>query len=252
MGIVLYTGYLSSLSFLADGKSQFYSPFTTFKAGFIAGTLQSLCAAPIDAVVTRFSVHDLLLHSPNPQSSWSYSLAQLKSMGFRTIFAGYPFNFVKESFGFGLFFSTFELVKGQIYNSYSTYIHNGPAVYPSFILLAGALAAVSVQSVQYPVGKLHKLYAMSCEVLSKTNSPEIGTRGAYAMTWKHAKKLCAKNNLGWWRWLYQGFVRATVATMPSTSIGLVVFEIFRIRYATIELDPRENTWNDGDRHVLEA
>lgn len=215
----------------------------TFQAGFIAGAAQSLAAAPIDAIVTRFSASEML--SSKHKTMWSYSLEKLREVGPRGVFAGYPISFVKESFGFACFFCTFETVKGQWYRTYIKYVKGGEPggriVYPSFILLAGALAAGSVQVVHYPMGKIQKLHLMRLEALDEVNRQRPPTSKysmwklyskTYLHTYQQAAKMVARDAGGsWWRWLYGGFSRYTLMTMPSTSIGLVVFEIMRLRYA---------------------
>jgi hypothetical protein len=229
--------------------------------------MQSLAAAPIDAIVTRSSVSEILHHQEHQRRSmWSYSLEKLREVGPRGVFAGYPISFVKESLGFAFFFSTFEAIKGPWYRSYMWLRGHAEGegsrvVYPSFILAAGAFAAVSVQLVHYPVGKIQKLFLMRLESLnaiakstSTAAAPSMlreGTglltrRGIYKRTFKQAGKIVRKHQkelglpiptkpsgiaLMWTRWLYSGFVRATVSTLPSTSLGLVVFEIMRIKYA---------------------
>lgn len=244
----MYTSYLASLALIAGPKAKEYTTVDTFKAGFIAGTAQSLAAAPIDAIVTRFSASEML--SSSHKTMWSYSWEKLLELGPRGVFAGYPICLVKESLGFACFFATFETVKGQWYRTYIHYVHKGEKgsriVYPSFILTAGALAAVSVQAVHYPLGKLQKLHLMRLELLDEVNKTRPPTSRysmwklyskTYLSTYRQATKLVARNGGGsWWRWLYGGFTRATVTTMPSTSIGLVVFEIMRLRY-TVEDDP---------------
>lgn len=181
---------------------------------------------------------------------WSYSLSKLIEVGPRGVFAGYPISFLKESFGYSLFFGTFETVKGPIYKNYVRYLHNGETkskvLYPSFILAAGALASVSVQVVHYPLGKFQKLHLMRLEALDEINkhrTPEsrLSTWRVYSNTYVHTfeqiSKLVSKNASGsWFKWFYGGFFRATLATMPSTSIGLVVFEIMRLRYAVEDFD----------------
>lgn len=268
VGLVLYTSYLASLSALAGNRPHAsYTITDTFRAGFMAGAMQSLAAAPIDAIVTRFSVSEILHHQEHQQRSmWSYSLEKLREVGPRGVFAGYPISFVKESLGFAFFFSTFEAIKGPWYRSYMWLRGHAEgegsrAVYPSFILAAGALAAVSVQVVHYPVGKIQKLFLMRLESLNaiakstraaaapsmlREGTGLLTRRGIYKRTFKQADKIVRKHQkelglplptkpsgvaLMWTRWLYSGFVRATLSTLPSTSLGLVVFEIMRIKYA---------------------
>lgn len=264
-----------------------------FYSGMLAGAAQSLAAAPIDAIVTRFSASELI--NGDHKTMWAYGISKLKEIGPRGVFSGFTLSLTKESLGFGLFFSAFETVKGPWYRSYINCFHDGDtshaskAVYPSFILFAGALSSVAVQAVHYPLGKIQKLYLMRLEALDEIakqntkqkeklkaqqaqrmkyagpegknlfsfmrylitnrNHPKIDWKTAiynfiipphsafrlysngYIHTFMQAHKLVAKDAGGsWYRWLYGGFFRSTLATMPSTSIGLVVFEIMRLRY----------------------
>lgn len=267
----------------------------SFCAGMLAGAVQSLVAAPIDAIVTRFSASELI--NSDHKTMWTYGIQKLKEIGPRGVFSGYSLSLFKESLGFALFFSTFETIKGPWYRSYINFFHNGDtksankAVYPTFILFAGAMSAYAVQAVHYPLGKIQKLYLMRLETLdeiAKTDAakpvntqpvtktkfavPEnssvytffrkmINTNyyqqmswttfktrffdfvipphsvfrlysNAYIHTLSQIQKLALKDcNGSWIRWLYGGFFKATLTSLPSTSIGLVVFEIMRLRYA---------------------
>lgn len=328
VGLVLYSTYLTTLTLIqksnekeaADecartGIPRLPGHFTSsvmldsFYAGAMAGAAQSLAAAPIDAIVTRFSASELL--DSGHKTMWSYGLEKLREIGPRGVFSGFSLSLVKESLGFALFFSTFETIKGPWYRTYINTFHDGDtkkgtrALYPSFILFAGAMSSISVQLVHYPLGKIQKLYLMRLEAvdeiarqqdeLSKKNelkaqkkaakpavplasTKKLSTilkelvRGqnrkpvdlnrlitdwvfpphsifrlyskAYSHTFKQIHKLVVRDAGGsWGRWLYGGFVRATLATMPSTSIGLVVFEIMRLRYATMDNSLAEPSFN---------
>lgn len=243
IGLVLYTSYLASLAVIAGPKATEFTTIDTFKAGFIAGAAQSLAAAPLDAIVTRFSASEML--NSTHKTLWSYSLSKLLEVGPGGVFAGYPISLVKESLGFAFFFATFETIKGQWYRTYIHYVNKGEKgskiIYPSFILTAGAVAAISVQAVHYPVGKIQRLHLMRLEALDKINrerpsSSKYSMWKLYSKTYMHtfsqASRLVERDAAGsWFKWLYGGFARATLTTMPSTSIGLIMFEIMRLRYS---------------------
>ena len=56
----------------------------------------------------------------------------------------------------------------------------------------------------------------------------------YAHAYKKSFQLCsveAMQHGGWGRWAYRGFVMNTLKQIPSTSAGLVIFELVRRRYA---------------------
>ncbi|CAK7562486.1 MAG: hypothetical protein SEPTF4163_000333 [Sporothrix epigloea] len=126
---VLYTSYLQILGRLhpesGQARRRVYpppAPLETFTAGFLAGSIQSLVAAPLDAIQARYDHRAIAatgLESGNgngkPQSMWAFSAAKLREIGLRGIFAGWGLSFVKDSVGNGLFFSVFEYVKAQSY-----------------------------------------------------------------------------------------------------------------------------------------
>ncbi|KAK9372013.1 mitochondrial carrier domain-containing protein [Lipomyces chichibuensis] len=299
VGIFLYTTYLTALPLFSEHKVQInniwfsqvpdiLTPRQTFLAGFIAGGAQSLAAAPVDAIFTRFSVSELL---ENPESGelrhmslWRYSIAKLKAIGIRGVFAGYTLSFTKEALGFACFFSTFESVKqwsyarvvrdygapipkyvdaaaklpaGSKQNQHST-IRERPsaALYPATILGAGAAATIALQIVQYPLSRLQNIHLTVLESIdfntiyhhereqlkAETKQTVRYTRtsrrellhtyvDAYQQTFRQARTL---KNVGkqksWLRWLYKGFIRNALTAVPSSSVGLFVFEIMRIRY----------------------
>ncbi|KAK9339457.1 mitochondrial carrier domain-containing protein [Lipomyces starkeyi] len=299
VGIFLYTTYLTALPLFSEHKVQInnalssqvpdiLTPRQTFLAGFIAGGAQSLAAAPVDAIFTRFSVNELL---ENPESGelrhkslWRYSIEKLKAIGVRGVFAGYTLSFTKEALGFACFFSTFESVKqwsyarvvrdygapipkyvdaaaklpaGSKQNQHST-IREKPsaALYPATILGAGAAATIALQIVQYPLSRLqnihltilesidfntiylHEREQQKAQVKETVRHPRTARRellhtyiDAYQQMFRQVRTL---KNVGkqksWLRWLYKGFVRNTLTAVPSSSIGLFVFEIMRIRY----------------------
>ena len=105
-GAVLYTSYLQILGRLHEGSSHAAKrvypppqPIDTFAAGFLAGGIQSVFAAPLDAVHARYDLghaaagmtgsgtslknvaHATVAGSgaaPKPQSMWSFGYAKVK------------------------------------------------------------------------------------------------------------------------------------------------------------------------------
>ncbi|TKA42298.1 hypothetical protein B0A49_11394, partial [Cryomyces minteri] len=177
-GAVLYTAYLQALGAIYEPSShsvkRVYPPAplaSTFSAGFVAGTFQSVVAAPLDALQIRFQTSDML--EGQYKSMWDYARHKLHSIGVRGVFAGWGLSFVKDSFGYGIFFATFEFIKSQAYYAFVTryYGRQEPvftfhrrrstirddedgnptirphyALEPSFILFAGILASILVLS----------------------------------------------------------------------------------------------------------
>lgn len=277
-GIILYGSYLTSLDYFngkkpseSARKEVSYSPIDTWRAGFVAGAVQSLAAAPIDAIYTRLSAAEVL--EGNHQNLWVYGLKKLKEVGFVGVFAGYGVSFVKESFGFAFYFSTFETVKTQGYklaysiiqsyrnmsssfkNTMSKFTHKPvPTLDPelirleqtrlsrvlksSFILLAGASAAFSVLAVQYPIAKVQKIHLARLEALDIYNASNRISKpfvklyyNSYIDTYNQILKMKIKSKQTWFELSYKGFFKNAVTTIPATSIGLLVFEIMRNKFA---------------------
>lgn len=114
-GIILYATYLNTLDRLTSKREtvhnaefHWYSPIDTWRAGFVAGVVQSLAAAPVDAIYTRLSVSEMIEGSH--QNLWQFGINKLKEIGLVGVFAGYSFSLIKESFGFAFYFSTFETI----------------------------------------------------------------------------------------------------------------------------------------------
>jgi hypothetical protein len=134
---VLYTSYLQILARLhpesGQARRRVYpppAPTETFVAGFLAGSIQSLVAAPLDAIQARYDHRAAAAGAigngngnGSPQSMWAFSAAKLREIGLRGIFAGWGLSFVKDSFGSGVFFSVFEYVKAQSYYSFVAYYY---------------------------------------------------------------------------------------------------------------------------------
>lgn len=278
-GLILYGSYLTALDWFdqhnAEDKlkkniSQFYySPFDTWRAGFIAGAAQSLAAAPVDAIYARLSAAEML--QGKHQNLWVYGAAKLREVGLVGVFAGYSFSLLKESLGFAFYFSTFEVVKTHGYNlTYrllsafsrfkaraSKFLHlHEPAIVDekqlkaekrrltkilksTFILLAGASAAFSLLSVQYPLTKVQKIHLSRLEAKDIYNAstktsykPFIKLYyNSYIETYHQVVKIKRKSKLTWMQLGYKGFVRNALTTIPATSVGLLVFEIMRTRLA---------------------
>lgn len=254
-------------------KVKGYSAVDTWKAGFIAGAVQSLVAAPIDAIYSRLSTAELL--SGKHENLWKYGAHKLKEIGLVGVFAGYAFSLVKESFGFAFYFSTFEVVKTEGYNvtyrvisafrNFTSAVREkfvyfsgaaAPKVNPemvrleqarltrvlryTFILLAGASAALTLLSVQYPLLKLQKTHLHRLEALDIYNlsKPPAHSRpfiklyyNSYLDTLHYVQNMRRKSQLSWMQLAYKGFGRNALTTIPATSVGLLVFEIMRTRVA---------------------
>ncbi|KAF2724712.1 mitochondrial carrier [Polychaeton citri CBS 116435] len=273
VGALLYTSYLQTLGHLHEPSSRaerrVYPPpplHTAFTAGFTAGGIQSLIAAPLDALQVRFQSAELL--EGKYKNMWQYANMKSREIGLRGIFAGWSLSFVKDSFGYGAFFATFEFVKSQCFYSFvSSYYGqyaklsishqrqiaaaaSGPReqnpvikphymMEPGFILLAGIAASITQQVIQHPLTRLQEVHYHRLEYIDNHSHSHPGTHHrdtmrlyatAYRKSWKQCLAL-ARRSGGLQRWLYADFVGAALRQVPSTSAGLIVFEIVRRKYA---------------------
>jgi hypothetical protein len=128
VGAVLYTSYLQVLGALHEPVSQGVKrvwppapPTATFTAGFAAGTIQSIIAAPLDALQVRLQTSDML--DGQYRSMWHYGHHKLNQIGLRGVFAGWSLSFLRDSLGYAVFFSAFEYIKSQSYYSFITWYY---------------------------------------------------------------------------------------------------------------------------------
>ncbi|GMM37803.1 hypothetical protein DASC09_051280 [Saccharomycopsis crataegensis] len=203
-GVVLYTSYLSTLNrYAAQDDSISIRPSGNvieprfsdcFRAGLFAGAIQSLVAAPIDAIYTRSSAAELL--SQKHENLWKYGIYKLRNIGLIGVFAGYGLSLIKESVGFAFYFSTFELIKNQAFNKTINFIdgvrnfkyyylgmifkgeptslkESNKTTYKvlksSFILFGGASAACILQVIQFPLTKIQNIHLSRLEALDYYN-----------------------------------------------------------------------------------
>lgn len=279
---VLYTSYLHILGQLHEesGKAtkRVYpppSPTHTFTAGFLAGGLQSVVAAPLDALQARYDHRDLMAKdgSGRPRSMWSFGSEKLREIGLRGIFAGWGLSFAKDSLGSAVFFSVFEYVKAQGYYRFVTWYYGGLgkeivdllamkrssiedqvdsetkvirphyAIEPMFLLSAGISASFMQQMLLHPLthfqvehwDHLEDLDAKA-ERYRQTERPRWRMRmmrayyHAYQETWAKCTSEASAEGLGVGRWLYRGFWWNAIRQVPSTSAGLIIFELIRRKY----------------------
>ncbi|CAK9437851.1 uncharacterized protein LODBEIA_P22290 [Lodderomyces beijingensis] len=277
-GIILYATYLTTLDHYTKKRGSdkpvlfnWYAPFDTWRAGFVAGAAQSLAAAPVDAIYTRSSVAEML--EGEHGNLWRFGINKLKEVGLVGVFAGYGFSLIKESFGFAFYFSTFETVKTQGYNITYRLIkffhdsedaikkqlqvwfkwdreqvdeklqkleryRSAKILKSSFVLLAGASAAAALLAIQYPITKVQKIHLSRLEALDFYNSSTWRERpffklyyNSYIDTFNQVLRMKRRANITWFQAAYSGFFRNALTTIPATSIALLVFEITRTRLA---------------------
>src|SRR5690606_32496 len=198
-------------------------------------SIQSVVGAPLDALNTRINVHEMLTGRHN--TLWSYAMVKLSELGPAGMFAGYSLGLYKEALGYGVFFSVFETVKNQGYNSFVGRYYKEDekphyTIGPMFLLTAGIAASVAQQVVQHPVSLIQQVHYSRLESIDyRVDNIERregkGRKGllrryhhAYEETYLQCRSQAMKKG-GWWRWLYHGFVWNTVRQVPSTAAGLV-------------------------------
>ncbi|KAI4199678.1 MAG: hypothetical protein LQ350_004469 [Teloschistes chrysophthalmus] len=258
-GAVLYTSYLQLLGKLYplawEPAKRVYPPLPltkTFIAGCAAGAVQSVVAAPLDALSVRFRPSDML--DGRYKTMWQYGNLKSKEIGLRGMLAGWSLSFLKDAAGYGLFFATFEYVKAQSYYAFITRYYGSLdwqnldeeyrtrtirpyfAIEPMFLLLAGISASVAQQTVHHPLERVQEIYYRSLAKTDQTvkaTMPISSTTRIYIGAYRRTLEQCRgrANRFGGWRkWLYKGFLRNTIRQVPSTSAGLVIFEMVRRRY----------------------
>lgn len=262
VGAILYTSYLQILGRLyrpcSEPIKRIYPPpppTKTFAAGFAAGAVQSFVAAPLDALAVRFRANDLL-DGRIYKSMWHYGYLKTREIGVRGILAGWSLSLVKDSLGYGFFFATFEYIKSQSYYAFITRYYGGLnwwnvpedsnvrvirpqyAIEPFFLMLAGVAASVAQQTVHHPISLVQDIHHRSLAILDRKNrsrAPVLQTIHLYAAAYRKTFQQCRAraNRFGGWRsWLYRHFAWNTIRQVPSTSAGLIIFELVRRRYGS--------------------
>ncbi|KAK3346426.1 mitochondrial carrier domain-containing protein [Lasiosphaeria hispida] len=313
VGVVLYTSYLQILGRLhpesALASKRVYPPplpIDTFTAGFLAGSIQSVVAAPLDAVQARYDMGTSAAGmsasgnpalatgaaSERPKSMWSFGAAKLREIGLRGIFAGWGLSFLKDSMGSAVFFTTFEYLKAQGYYSFVAWYYGSLtedtivllsrkrpkpvegtvdhdrrtsmpliirphyAIEPAFLLLAGTSASLAQQVILHPLSHIQVEHWERLEALdARARELRLSTRAqasssyssrlqgwrwhmlraycnAYQKTWTECVAEAQTAGLGgsMRRWLYRGFWWNAIRQVPSTSAGLIIFELVRRKY----------------------
>ncbi|KAF6825849.1 mitochondrial carrier protein [Colletotrichum plurivorum] len=122
------------------------------------------------------------------------------------------------------------------------------AIEPAFLLLAGISASVTQQVVLHPLthvqvehwDRLEDLDAKAAKLRELRGvDPKQSRDGwrmfrayyrAYKETWSECRLEAEKEGLSMRRWLWRGFWWNTIRQVPSTSAGLIIFELVRRKY----------------------
>ncbi|KLU85418.1 mitochondrial carrier protein [Magnaporthiopsis poae ATCC 64411] len=120
------------------------------------------------------------------------------------------------------------------------------AIEPAFLLLAGVSASVVQQLAVYPLTHLQLEHFNHLEDLDakarRFRADPAGLHGprdwrmwrayyrAYQETWQQCASAAAAEGRSMAGWLYRGFWWNTIRQVPSTSAGLIIFELVRRKY----------------------
>ncbi|EGX96244.1 mitochondrial carrier protein, putative [Cordyceps militaris CM01] len=292
VGAVLYTSYLHILGRLHEGSGRATArvyppppPTSTFTAGLLAGALQSVVAAPLDALQARYDHKDLMRGDGRPQSMWSFGAEKLREIGLRGVFAGWGLSLAKDGLGSAVFFSVFEYVKAQGYYRFVTWYYGGLgkdtvdllatrrpvgtaaaaaddddsvaattiirphyAIEPMFLLAAGISASFTQQLLLHPLTHFQvkhwdhledldakvQRYRASAAAHPEKAVPRFRMMRAYYRAYQETLAGCAAeataDGVSLSRWLYRGFWWNAIRQVPSTSAGLIIFELIRRKY----------------------
>ncbi|KAL2163760.1 hypothetical protein VTH06DRAFT_5819 [Thermothelomyces fergusii] len=133
--------------------------------------------------------------------------------------------------------------------SMPTIIRPHYALEPAFLLLAGMGASVTQQLVLHPLSHIQAEHWERLEGLDakarKLRRRQAGRmwrayRDAYRTTWAECASEARAARLSMRRWLYRGFWWNTIRQVPSTSAGLIIFELVRRKYGLGEDQVRIN------------
>ncbi|EMC97886.1 hypothetical protein BAUCODRAFT_66546 [Baudoinia panamericana UAMH 10762] len=245
-------------------------PTHTFAAGFVAGAFQSVVAAPLDALQIRFQANEFLsgkyenmwqyawrktreIGARGIFAGWSLSLVR-DSFGNAVFFS--TFEYIKGQ-AFYSFVSNWYGTYGSLTGFQKDVLRSqrnkdgsqvtSPAITPhymiepTFILLAGVAASVAQALIQYPISRIQEVHYGRLEWIDAhphKNKPNKlsragGALGMYVSAYRKTFKQClavARRQNGLRHWLYKDFLMRTITQVPSTSAGLIVFEVIRRKY----------------------
>jgi hypothetical protein len=122
------------------------------------------------------------------------------------------------------------------------------ALEPGFLLLAGISASITQSFVSYPLSIIQDIHYSRLDALDTLHAKQkmqrdkatLGSstrevlqsyRHAYTKTRRQCLSQVRRSGTGPIRWVYKGFLWNTLQAIPSTSAGLIIFELVRRRYA---------------------
>ena len=227
--------------------------WSTLAAGGVAGAAHSTIIQPLEALQGKFRATDII--DRKYKNMWHYGYSKSRELGFRRLYAGWGLTFAKDVVGCALFFATFEYIKSQCYHRFIKYFYGQTREYttessesdpnafrphyalePTFLMFAGITATIVQQAIYHPLENVQKqFYREEFSNSQQHDSVKDGRaarsthHASYSKTFQQLVKGSHKSPKGW-RFLYRGFFWETVRHVPSTSAGLVIFELVRRRY----------------------
>jgi hypothetical protein len=107
--------------------------------------------------------------------------------------------------------------------------------------------------VQHPLAKIQSIHYGRLEGIDYTKKSETGVLKSYKKSYAKTLKQChdrAVKKGGWRRWVYRGLVLNTLRQMPSTSAGLIVFELVRRKFNDSPQEGVVISYSDNRRILL--
>ena len=237
-GVVLYTTYLQTRWVLnrdtpPQDPAYYHNIYT---AGLVAGAAQALVSTPVDAVFARQRTDELVTKYKH-RSLWRYGWDKWRAIRLRRCYGGLALALPREALGFGTYFWAFEYIK----DTYREAVRDSKYVQRAIIFVAGVAAALLLQTIQYPLGRIEKVHQQRLEARDLLGQPYTN---AYSETLAHLRRI-HKGNLPanspalrkrcpllLTRWLYRGFLRNTAAVIPGTTAGLLFLNYLRAQTQT--------------------
>lgn len=129
------------------------------------------------------------------------------------------------------------VLRPRVDKSYGDYaIRPHYAIEPAFLMLAGIAASITQQLIQHPIDLIQGVHYQALATVDKQVQLEPSRTKVlrtYYSSYKQTYQWClvhVERHRGWRRWLYRGFFWNTIKHVPSTSAGLIIFELVRRRY----------------------
>ncbi|EDO16051.1 hypothetical protein Kpol_1067p23 [Vanderwaltozyma polyspora DSM 70294] len=204
-GVILYSTYLNTLSYLSsvepskDVEQISHNTINIFASGWLAGAAQALVSTPFDAIYTRSTTAEIFESVHKYKNLWNFGLEKLKEIGLVGCYSGFTLALIKESLSYAIYFTTFEVMKGNICQRFVVFLENYRGfksklnnlisfkddtcidqntlvsdrekkwISRAFIFAGGVTAAFFLQVIQYPLTKIQKIHFSRLEAFDIYN-----------------------------------------------------------------------------------